>query len=322
MNADRLARARRVLDVEAAGLRAVRERLGESLGHAIDLLLACRGKVVVTGVGKSGIVARKVAATLSSTGTPAVFLHAGEAGHGDLGTITRGDVLVAVSNSGEGEEILRLLPLARRFEVPLITITGSPDSTLARAADVALDASVPEEACSLGLAPTASTTATMALGDALAVVILQERRFTAEDVALLHPAGALARRLMRVEDLMHRGDAIPVVPLTSPLRDALVEMTSKRLGVTGVVDGAGDLVGIITDGDLRRGLERGADMRTLSARDLMTVGPKTIAGGALAAEAVALMERHKITSLFVLADGSRRPEGVIHLHDLLRAGIV
>jgi arabinose-5-phosphate isomerase len=318
----RLARARRVLDVEAAALRAVRDRLGGAFERAIDVLLGCRGKVVVTGVGKSGIVCRKIAATLASTGTPAFFLHAGEGSHGDLGTLVRGDVLLAVSNSGETEEVLRLLPVARRFGIPLLAVVGKLDSTLGRSADVTLDVSVPEEACPLGLAPTASTTATMALGDALAIALLEERGFSSEDFALLHPAGALGRRLLRVEDVMHAGRAVPLVRPEASLKDVLLEITSKRLGVTGVIDGTGDLLGVVTDGDLRRGLERAADIRALTARDLMTTSPKTIAAGALAAEAVAVMERHAITSLFILADGARRPAGVIHLHDLLRAGVV
>ena len=319
---ERLARGRRVLDVERAALAAIRERLDAAFCRALDLLLACRGKVVVSGIGKSGIVCRKIAATLASTGTPAFFLHAGEGSHGDLGSLERGDVLIAVSNTGESEEVLRLLPVARRLGIPLIALSGAPDSTLAQSADVTLDASVPEEACPLGLAPTASTTATMALGDALAVALFEERGFSAEDFALLHPGGALGRRLRRVEDLMHRGDAVPVVSEDAPLKDTLVEITSKRLGVTGVVNAAGELVGIITDGDLRRGLGRAADIRSLTAGDLMTTAPKTIGSGALAAEAVAVMERHAITSLFILADGSCRPCGVIHLHDLLRAGVV
>ena len=321
MTAERLARARHVLEVEMAGLAAVREHLDARFARAVELVLACRGKVVVTGVGKSGIVCRKMAATLASTGTPAVFLHAGEGVHGDLGTLVRGDVLVAVSNSGETAEVLSLLPAARRLGLPLVAITGKLDSTLARAADVALDVSVPEEACPLNLAPTASTTATMALGDALAIALLEERGFSTEDFALLHPAGALGRRLLRVEDLMHRGTELPLVAADASLKDTLVEITSKRLGATGVVDGTGALVGIVTDGDLRRGLERAADIRTLTAHDLMTTQPKTVGGGALAAEAVATMERHAITSLFILAD-ARRPVGVIHLHDLLRAGVV
>jgi len=317
-----LVSARRVLDVESAALAAIRARLDAHFGRALELLLACRGKVVVTGVGKSGIVCRKIAATLSSTGTPAYFLHAGEGSHGDLGTLVRGDVLLAVSYSGETEEVLRLLPAARRLAIPQVAICGNPDSTLARHADVTLDVSVPEEACPLGLAPTASTTATMALGDALAIALLEERGFSVEDFARLHPAGSLGRRLLRVEDLMHRGAAVPLVPRHASLKDTLVEITSKRLGVTGVVDAAGELSGIVTDGDLRRGLERADDIRRLTAEDLMSTAPKTIAGGALAAEAVAVMERHAITSLFIMADGGRRPVGVIHLHDLLRAGVV
>jgi arabinose-5-phosphate isomerase len=322
VTAERLARARRVLDVEMAGLAAVRERLDERFVAAVDVLLACRGKVVVTGVGKSGIVCRKIAATLASTGTPAFFLHAGEGGHGDLGTLERGDVLIAVSYNGESAEVLGLLPAARRLSLPLIAICGAAASTLCRAADVVLDVGVPEEACPHNLAPTASTTATMAIGDALAIAVLAERGFSAEDFALLHPSGALGRRLLRVEDVMHRDAALPLVPATAPLRDTLVEITSKRLGVAGVVDARGELMGIITDGDLRRGLERTGDLRALTARELMTATPKTIRGGALAAEALALMERHAITSLFILADGSRRPVGVIHLHDLLRASVV
>jgi arabinose-5-phosphate isomerase len=315
-------RARRVLDVELAGLSAVRARLGDAIDRALDVLLACRGKVVVTGVGKSGLVGRKIAATFASTGTPALFLHASEGGHGDLGVLARGDVLVAASYSGETKELLHLLPLAQRLEVPLVVLTGAPGSSLGRAADVTLDVSVPEEACPLGLAPTASTTATMAVGDALAVALFEERGFTAEDFALLHPGGALGRRLLRVEDLMHRDDALPRIAPGASLKDTIAEISGKRLGMTTVVDGAGALLGVITDGDLRRGLERAADIRTLVAADLMTRTPKTIERSALAAQAVAVMERYPITSLIVLEDGTRRPVGVIHLHDVLRAGVV
>jgi len=319
---ERIARAHRVLDIERAALGALRDRLDEAFSRTLDHLLACRGKVIVTGIGKSGIVCRKMAATLASTGTPAFFLHAGEGSHGDVGTFVRGDLLLAVSNSGESQEVLALLPAARRLGLPLIAICGNPTSSLAQAADVVLDVSVPEEACPLGLAPTASTTATMALGDALAIALLEERGFSTEDFALLHPAGAIGRRLLRVEDVMHTGSEIPLVSEEATLKDTLVEITSKRLGVTAVVGGDGALVGVVTDGDLRRGLERAADIRLLTARDLMTTAPKTIGPGALAAEAVAVMESHAITSLFVLADGSRRPRGVIHLHDLLRASVV
>jgi len=322
VSAARLARARRVLAVEAEALAAVRDRLDGAVERALDVLLACRGKVVVTGVGKSGIVGRKIAATFASTGTPAFFLHASEASHGDLGMLGRGDVLVALSQSGESEELLRLLPIVRRLAVPLVALTGGADSRLARAADVVLDTSVPAEACPLGLAPTSSTTVTMALGDALAVALLEERGFTAEDFALLHPAGALGRRLTRVDDLMHRGDALPVVGPEASLADTLAEISRKRLGVTAVVGPDGLLQGVVTDGDLRRGLQRGGDPRGLTAADLMTRSPKTIDGDALAAQAVALMEKHSITQLLVLAPGTRAPVGVIHLHDCLRAGVV
>jgi arabinose-5-phosphate isomerase len=263
---ERLARARRVLDVEGAAIGALRDRLDASVARAIDILLACTGKVVVTGVGKSGIVCRKIAATLASTGTPAFFLHAGEGSHGDLGTLVRGDVLLAVSNSGENEEVLNLLPVARRLDLPLIVVTGRPDSTLARGADVVLDVSVPEEACPLGLAPTASTTVTMALGDALAIALLEERGFSIDDFALLHPAGALGRRLRRVEDLMHRDGEVPLVQADASLKDTLLEMTSKRLGLTGVVNTQGELIGVVTDGDLRRPREHGRRPHPLGAR--------------------------------------------------------
>jgi arabinose-5-phosphate isomerase len=318
---ERLQRARRVLAIEAAGLERLRERLDASLGRAVDLLLACRGKIVVAGIGKAGLVGRKIAATLASTGSTAVFLHAGEASHGDAGTVSRGDVLVALSYSGE-TEVTGLLPVVRRFGVPVIAITGSADSSLARSADVVLDVSVDDEGCPLGLAPMASTTAMVALGDALAAVLLEERGFTQADFALLHPGGALGRKLVRVEDLMRRGDALPLVREDAALRDVLVEMTAKRLGMTVVVDARGDAAGVITDGDLRRALERSVDVHRVLARDLMTRTPKTIAPSALAAQAWALMEQHQITSLLVLGDGSRVPLGVVHLHDVLRAGVV
>jgi arabinose-5-phosphate isomerase len=322
MTSDRQRRARHVLDVELAGLTAVRDRIGASFDRAIDVLHACRGKVVVTGVGKSGLVARKIAATFASTGTPALFLHASEGSHGDLGVLASGDVLVALSYSGESPELLRLLPLAQRLAVPLLVLSGAPGSALGRAAEVTLDVSVPAEACPLGLAPTASTTATMAVGDALAVALFEERGFTADDFALLHPGGAIGRRLLRVEDVMRRDDALPRVPERASLQDTIGEISGKRLGMTTVVDAGGDLAGIITDGDLRRGLERADDIRALVASDLMTRTPKTIERSALAAQAVAVMERYPITSLVVLEDGTRRPVGVIHLHDVLRAGVV
>jgi arabinose-5-phosphate isomerase len=313
--------ARRVLAAEAAGLAAVSARLDERFVRAVDLLAACRGKVVVTGMGKSGIVGRKIAATLASTGTPAAFLHAAEAVHGDFGAVGRNDVMLVLSHSGETEEIVRLLPLIERLSLPMVAMTGHVDSTLGRAAAVALDASVPEEACPLGLAPTTSTTAALALGDALAVALLEQRGFTEDDFALLHPAGSLGRRLLKVEDLMHTGDALPLVRPEAPLTDTLLEMSGKRLGVTGVIDADGRLVGIITDGDLRRAFARATDVSRLRARDLMTAKPKTIEAAALAARALATMERHSITSLFIVAPDTGRPAGIIHLHDLLKAGV-
>ncbi len=318
---DAVRQARRVLAIEAEGIAAVSKRLDQRFERAVEILANCRGKVVVVGMGKSGLICRKIAATLASTGTPAAFLHAAEALHGDFGAVGKSDVILALSHSGETEEILRLLPLIKRFALPLIAITGDVRSTLGRAADVALDASVPEEACPLGLAPTASTTAALALGDALAVALFQRNGFTEEDFAVLHPAGSLGRRLLKVEDLMHVGDEMPLVPPTASLADTLHEMTSKRLGVTGVVGEGGQLIGIITDGDLRRGLSRTTDVNGLTAAHLMTTQPKTIDGRALAARAVAEMERYSITTLFILDPGTRRPLGIIHLHDLLKAGV-
>lgn len=313
--------ARRVLDIEGKALLALRDRIDASFDRAVELLAGCRGKVVVTGIGKSGIMCRKMAATLASTGTPALFLHAAEGSHGDSGMLMRGDVVVMVSYSGETEEVVRMLPVVKRIDLPLIAVVGRPDSTIARVADAVLDIGVSEEACPLGLAPTTSTTATVALGDALALALLEHKGFREEDFAVLHPAGTLGRRLLlRVVDLMHRGADMPLVRVDNSLKDTLVEMTSKRLGVTGVCDSRGELVGVVTDGDLRRGLERVQDIRGVTAEMFMTRSPKTIAETALAAEAVAVMERHAITSLFILQH--RRPIGVIHLHDLLRAGVV
>jgi arabinose-5-phosphate isomerase len=313
--------AREVLDIEIKGLLSLVDRVDQNFFDAIQLLGSCRGKVVVTGMGKSGLICRKIAATLASTGTPSFFLHSGDALHGDLGMVMKGDVILAVSNSGETEEVIKIIPHFKRNALKLIVMTGSPESTLAKAADVILDISVKEEACPLGLAPTASTTATLAMGDALAVVLLETKGFNEEDFAMRHPGGILGRRLLlRVEDLMHRGEKLPLVTQDTPIKDALFEITSKRLGVTGVVDGAGKLTGVITDGDLRRGLENKGDIFRYSAQHLMTRDPKTIAADSLAAEAVALMEQHTITCLFVLQN-DRTPFGVIHLHDLLKAGL-
>lgn len=270
-------RGRRVLQIEAEAVRALADRLDERFARALELLATCRGKIVVTGMGKSGIVCRKIAATLSSTGSPAVFLHAAEAAHGDAGVFVKGDTVVALSHSGETEEVLRLLPIIKRLALPLVAITGNLASSLARAADVALDVSVAEEACPLGLVPTASTTAALALGDALAVALLERRGFRAEDFAVLHPAGALGRRFLRVADLMHQGDAVPKVRPEAPFRDVLTEITQKRLGITAVVDAEDRLMGVITDGDLRRALERMENIREARAAHIMTTNPKVIA---------------------------------------------
>jgi arabinose-5-phosphate isomerase len=314
--------ARRVLAIEARAVAALASRLDGRFDRALDLLESCRGKVVVTGMGKSGLICRKIAATLTSTGTPALFLHAAEAAHGDAGVFMKGDVVIALSSSGETDEMVRLIPLIKRQELPLIALTGDPTSTLAHSADVLLDVSVAEEACPMGLAPTASTTAALALGDALAVALLGRRGFGPQDFAVLHPGGALGRRLQKVQDLMHTGEALPLVRLSTPFQETLLEITGKRLGVTGVTDGAGVLLGVITDGDLRRALERVDDIRATTAADIMTRNPKTVDASALAEQAVAVMERLSITSLFVLAGDSRKPAGIIHLHDLLRAGVV
>jgi arabinose-5-phosphate isomerase len=309
------------LNIEIQGLLSLLDRLDENFCRAIELLGGCHGKVVVTGMGKSGLICRKIAATLASTGTPSFFLHSGDALHGDLGMVMKGDVILAVSNSGETEEIVKIIPHFKRHALKMIVMTGNPDSTLAKAADVILDTSVREEACPLGLAPTASTTATLAMGDALAVVLLESKGFNREDFAMRHPGGILGRRLfLRVEDLMHRGDKLPLVSENTPIKDALFEITSKRLGITGVVDGMGKLTGVITDGDLRRGLETRGDIFRYNTNQLMTRNPKNIAADSLAAEAVALMEQHSITCLFVLQDDCK-PVGVIHLHDLLKAGL-
>jgi arabinose-5-phosphate isomerase len=316
-----LTRAREVLNIEIQGLRSLLDRLDENFCKAIKLLDECNGKVVVTGMGKSGLICRKIAATLASTGTPSFFLHSSDALHGDLGMVMKGDAILAVSNSGETEEILKIIPHFKRHALKMIVMTGNPESTLAKAADVVLDVSVREEACPLGLAPTASTTATLAMGDALAVVLLETKGFNQEDFAMRHPGGILGRRLfLRVEDLMHRGDKLPLIREDTPIKDALFEITSKRLGITGVVDAAGRLTGVITDGDLRRGLEFKGDIFRYNAKQLMTRNAKNITADSLAAEAVALMEQHSITSLFVL-DEDGKPSGVIHLHDLLKAGL-
>jgi arabinose-5-phosphate isomerase len=323
-----LKRARDVLDTEARGIRALADRVDDSFVRAVDLLYHCRGKVVVTGLGKSGLICRKIAATFSSTGTPALFLHAGDANHGDMGMIVKGDVVLAISNSGETEELLTFIPVIKRLGVKLIAMTGNDASTLSRAADVVLNAGVTEEACPLGLSPTASTTAALALGDALAVVVLEKKGFKEEDFALRHPGGILGRRLLlRVEDLMHRDSDLPLVREETPMKEAILVITSKRLGVTGVTDSEGKLVGAITDGDLRRGLQaHGNGFLSQRAGEVMTRQPRSIEKDALASQALSSMEENvprPITSLFVVEkSGDRVPVGILHIHDLLKAGIV
>ena len=315
-------RGRRVLEIEAAAIAGLVPRLDASFDKACQLCLDCSGRVGVTGMGKSGHIAGKVAATLASTGTPAFFVHPGEASHGDLGMITRADLLIAISSSGETHELVTILPLLKRLGIPLITLTGNLRSTLAEAATVTIDVGVREEACPLNLAPTASTTAALAMGDALAVALLESRGFTREDFALAHPGGSLGRRLLlRVDDLMHGGDGIPRVAPETPLAGGLVEMTRKGLGMTAIVGADDRLAGIFTDGDLRRILDRGIDVHRTTMRDVMTTSCKTIAPGVLAAEAVHLLERYKINGLLVV-DEDRKVVGALNVHDLLRAGVM
>ncbi len=318
-----LEEARRVIRVEAEALTALADSINGEFERAVDMILASHGRVVVTGMGKSGLIGQKIASTMASTGTPAFFLHPAEGIHGDLGMIMKGDVVIAISYSGEVEEVVRILPVIKRLGASLIAMTGNPASSLARAGDVFLDISVKEEACPLGLAPTASTTATLAMGDALAVALLVRRGFNAEDFALFHPGGTLGKKLLlKVEDLMHKGSSIPLVHSDTPMREALFEMTSKRLGIVGVTDGNGSLSGVITDGDLRRALEKGIDIMNVAAGSLMIRNPKRIAAAELAAKALQRMEQHAITSLFVFENEyDDKPVGIIHLHDLLKAGL-
>lgn len=313
--------AKKVLKIEAEAISALTERINESFVKAVDLVFFCKGKIVVTGVGKSGLIGQKIASTLASTGTPSFFMHPAEGIHGDLGMLSKNDVVIAISNSGESNEISQIIPVVKRMGLPLISMTGNRSSTLAKSGDAVLDISVKEEACPLGLAPTASTTATLAMGDALAVAVLDKRGFNKEDFALLHPGGSLGKRLLvRVSDLMHTGEAIPLVTENTVMKVALFEITSKRLGVTGVLDDEGFLEGAITDGDLRRAMEKGLDVLNKNASEIMTRNPKKIGADALAAEALQKMEQHSITSLFVM-DGEK-VVGIVHLHDLLKAGVV
>ncbi|HEY3157609.1 MAG TPA: KpsF/GutQ family sugar-phosphate isomerase [Vicinamibacterales bacterium] len=313
-----IAQARKVLQTEAAAILALVDRLDDRFEQAVRILLDCRGRVLVTGMGKSGIICRKIAATLSSTGTPAFFLHPADAPHGDFGVLQAEDVVVALSYSGETDELLRLLETIKRIGARMIALTGDPSSTLAQAADVALDCRVSEEACPMNLVPTASTTAALALGDALAMTLLVAKGFREEDFANLHPGGKLGKRLMRVERLMHDGDA-PIVRLETPMADAMREMTAKTLGMTCVVDADGRLVGIITDGDLRRHMVNASERSILdrTAADVMTKNPITVGRSTLAVEALRLLEQRKITSI-VVVDEDLRVQGVVHLHDLWR----
>jgi arabinose-5-phosphate isomerase len=312
-----------VLRAEADAITGLTERLGQSFHDACELILKCEGRIVVTGMGKSGHIANKIAATLASTGTPAFFMHPGEASHGDLGMITAQDLVIALSNSGETSEITLLLPLLKRLGIPLLALTGKPASTIARSADIHLDVSVTKEACPLGLAPTSSTTAALAMGDALAVAVLEARGFTEEDFALSHPGGNLGRRLLlRVSDIMHTGNAIPLVTAETTLKDTLLEMTAKGLGMAGVIDSENNkLVGIYTDGDLRRTFEKMPDIGSAMVQDFMTANCVTIEADRIASEALKIMHDKKINSLMVV-DTDRSVQGALNMHDLLRAGVV
>ncbi|MGZ8259101.1 MAG: KpsF/GutQ family sugar-phosphate isomerase [Caldimonas sp.] len=322
-DADRaLALARETLDIEARAIAALKDRQGEGFVAALRAILACRGRVVVMGMGKSGHVGRKVAATLASTGTPAMFVHSGEASHGDLGMVTPGDVVLAISNSGESDEIAAIVPAIQRLDVVLIAMTGNVDSSLGRHADIVVSSAVDQEACPLNLAPTASTTAQMALGDALAVALLDARGFRAEDFARSHPGGSLGRKLlMHVADLMRSGDAVPRVAVGTVMSDMLHEMTKKGLGFTAVCDERGRIAGIFTDGDLRRLIETGADLRATRAAEVMSSHPKLVRDVALAVEAAELMERHRVTGLLVV-DAAGHLVGAINSNDLMRAKVI
>lgn len=315
--------AKKVLKIEADAVLALTEKLNKDFEKAVEIIYNSKGRVVVTGMGKSGIVGKKIAATLSSTGTPAFFMHPAEASHGDLGMVTSDDVIIAISNSGDTEEIMELVPFLKRFNVSLISMTGDPVSALAKAGDVNIDVSVREEACPMGIVPTASTTATLAMGDALAVVLLQKRGFKEEDFAFFHPGGSLGKRLfIKVKDLMHTGDALPVVSPDVSVTDAVMVISSKRLGMTIVAGADNKLLGILTDGDLRRGIQKwGKTFFDMKAGEVMSRNPKTISEDELAAKALSIMENRSITSL-VVPDEEGRAKGIIHLHDILKQGIV
>ncbi len=311
-----------VIDTELAAVSALRNIIDESFVKACELIINCKGRVVVTGMGKSGHIGNKIAATMASTGTPAFFVHPGEASHGDLGMITPQDVVIALSNSGETGEILTIIPILKRLSVPMISITGNPDSSLSTEADINLDASIEKEACPLGLAPTSSTTVALVLGDALAVALLDARGFTEEDFALSHPGGSLGRRLLlHVKDIMHTDEHIPQVHADATLRDALLEMTEKGLGMTAIVDNKQQVLGIYTDGDLRRTLDKNIDVHSAAIKDVMTANCKTIQAHILAAEALTEMQQNKINAMLVV-DENKRLVGALNMHDLLRAGVV
>lgn len=312
----------RTLQIEADAVAALIPRIGDHFVAACELILNCKGRTIVTGMGKSGHIGNKIAATLASTGTPAFFVHPGEASHGDLGMITRDDVVIGISNSGSSSEVVTLLPLLKRMGIPLISMAGKDDSPLAQAANVHLDISIDSEACPLNLAPTTSTTVTLAMGDALAVALLEARGFTAEDFAFSHPGGALGRKLLlKVEDIMHKDGEVPRVLESTPLSQALVEMTAKGFGMTTVVDNQDRLLGVFTDGDLRRSVDQGANLSQAVMADVMSANPKTVDTNMLAAEALGIMEQSKITALIV-EDNQNHPVGVVHMHDILRAGVV
>ncbi len=312
---------RAVIETEIQAISALLQRIDQRFAKACEFLLACEGRIVVTGMGKSGHIGKKIAATFASTGSPAFFVHPGEASHGDIGMITKKDVVLALSNSGETEEIITLLPFLKRLNIPLISLTGNPESTLAKAANVNIDVSVTKEACPLGLAPTASTTVALVMGDALAISLLEKRGFTKEDFALSHPGGTLGRRLLlRVDEIMHQGPAIPKVNYDALLKTALVEMSQKKLGMTTILDANNELAGIFTDGDIRRAFDNNIDIHKTRIHEVMTRNPKVIQPGMLAAEALNLMETYKITSLVVMEEN--KPVGVVHMHDILRAGVM
>jgi len=314
--------ARRTIQMEAQAVSLLEERIGNEFALACKLILQCSGRVVVTGMGKSGHIGRKIAATLASTGTPSFFVHPGEASHGDIGMITETDIVLALSNSGTTAEVITLLPLIKRMGIPLISMTGNPKSTLAEASESHLDVQVPCEACPLGLAPTTSTTATLVMGDALAIALLEARGFTAEDFAFSHPGGALGRKLLlKVEDIMHSGVELPQVDIDAPLRNALLEMTTKGFGMTTVVNDAGELQGVFTDGDLRRAVDNNIDINNTPMGKLIKSGCMAVHRELLAAEALKIMEDHKISAL-VVEDSNHHPIGVLHMHDILRSGVM